>query len=90
MGRQIETILHGSENLGAAAMKDIAANVSHTHVVVSEEALDGVTKLCFDELRNLRGEDDAEAFVSDGPSRQVLGVGIERGTEYRRRGGQGF
>ena len=79
MGRQTKTILHGPENLGAAAMKDIAANVSHTHVVVSEEALDGVTKLCFDELRNLRGEDDAEAFVSDGPSRQVLGVGIERG-----------
>ena len=80
MGRQTKTIFHGSENLGAAAMKDIAADVSHTHVVVSEEALDGVAKLCFNELRNFRGEDDAKAFVIDGPSRQMLGVGKKRGT----------
>src|ERR1700754_4846910 len=80
MGRKTETIFHGFENLGAAAVKDKAANVSHTQIVVSEEALDGVTKLCFNQLRNFRREDNAKAFVVDDPSRQMLRVGIKRGT----------
>src|SRR5260370_23564051 len=77
MGRQTKTIFHGSENLRAAAMKDKAANVSNTQVVVSEEALDRVAKLCFNELRNFRGQDNAKAFVSDGPSRQMVRVALK-------------
>src|SRR5207302_1716975 len=80
MGRQTKTLFHGSENLGAAAVKDIAAYVSHTQVIVREEVFNSVTKLCFNEFRNFRGEDNAKAFVSDGPSRQVLRVGIKCGT----------
>ena len=80
MGRQTKTFFHGSENLGAAAMKDKAANISYAQVVVSEELLDGVPKLRFNEFRNFRGKDNAEALVIDGPSCQVLRVGIKRGT----------
>ena len=78
MRRQTQTLFHGSENLWAAAMKDIAANVSHTHMVVSEEALNGVSKLCLNQLRNFWGQDYAKAIVIDGPSRQMLRVRIER------------
>jgi hypothetical protein len=80
IGRQTKTIFHGSKDFGAAAMKDIAADVSHTHVIVSEEALDSVAKLCLNELRNFRGEDDTKTLVIDGPSCQMLRIGIKRGT----------
>src|ERR1700739_989313 len=60
-------------------MKNKAANVVHTQAVVSEEVLDGVTKLCLNQLRHFRGEDNAKAFVIDVPSGQMLRVGIHRG-----------
>ena len=77
--REVERVLHGFENLGAAGVKDVAGDVVDGEAVVGEEGLDVAAEVFVDDLGDVGREVDLEAHVADVPAHDVLGVAIEGG-----------
>ncbi len=67
MGR-LRELLHGFEDLGAAAVEDVAGDVGLGEVVVGEEALDVAEEVIVDDLGDFGGEDDLESRCRRCPS----------------------
>ncbi len=84
--REVEGVLHGFEDLGAAGVEDVAGDVVEGEAVVGEEGFDVAAEVLVDDLGDVGGEDNLEAHVADAPTHDVLGVAVEGERVSRTRG----